>query len=167
MQNHLNTRMLTNQKKDFQVIRFFFTQMMDTAIIYAIQYTFLLEPEVTWYSQKSPLDMEIELRSRHVTPAPPCVFFLTPWRAKVLLIDPRNISITGVSFLWYVYVLKERPWSSGSVLGCWSTGRAIDPAPGAWFIAKFISQVVPVLDSLSVQNRGLNHHLFHSICISA
>ena len=37
------------------------------------------------------------------------------------------------------------PWYSGSALGCWSTGRAVDLAPVAWFIIQFISlaQVVP------------------------
>ena len=32
-----------------------------------------------------------------------------------------------------------------SALDCWSTSRAIDPAPGAWLITKFISlvQVIP------------------------
>ena len=27
---------------------------------------------------------------------------------------------------------------SGSMLDCWSTGPAIDPAPGSWFITKLI-----------------------------
>ena len=30
------------------------------------------------------------------------------------------------------------PWFIGSVLGCWSTGRVIDPAPGAWFMTKIL-----------------------------
>ena len=34
---------------------------------------------------------------------------------------------------------KENPWYSGSALDCWTTGRAIDPAPGVWFVTKFIS----------------------------
>ena len=44
-------------------------------------------------------------------------------------------------------------------LDCWSTGQVIDPAPGAWFITKFISftQVVPG-PVLQVQNHSLKHH---------
>ena len=34
---------------------------------------------------------------------------------------------------------RRHPWYSGSALDFWPTGRAIDPAPGAWFMAKFIS----------------------------
>ena len=26
------------------------------------------------------------------------------------------------------------PWYSGSAMDCWSTGRSIDSAPGAWFL---------------------------------
>ena len=36
-------------------------------------------------------------------------------------------------------VWSRHPWYSDSVLDCWPTGRAVDPAPGAWFITKFIS----------------------------
>ena len=37
------------------------------------------------------------------------------------------------------------PWYSGSAMGCRSTGRVVNPAPGALFIIKFISlaQIVP------------------------
>ena len=37
------------------------------------------------------------------------------------------------------------PWCSGSALDCWPTSRAINPAPGARLITKFIplAQVVP------------------------
>ena len=31
------------------------------------------------------------------------------------------------------------PRYSDNPLDCWPTGRVIDPAPGAWFITKFIS----------------------------
>ena len=44
--------------------------------------------------------------------------------------------------IWDKYVCDkscEYPWCSGSVLDYWSTGRAIDPVPGAWFMTKFIS----------------------------
>ena len=35
--------------------------------------------------------------------------------------------------------------SHSKVVACWTVGRAIDPAPGAWSIPKFISlsQIVP------------------------
>ena len=39
----------------------------------------------------------------------------------------------------FVSTLGRHPWFSGSALDCWPTGRAIDPAPGAWFIPKFTS----------------------------
>ena len=41
--------------------------------------------------------------------------------------------------------VRWRPWYSGSALDFWSTGRAINPAPGALLITKYISlaQVVP------------------------
>ena len=41
-------------------------------------------------------------------------------------------------------------WYSGIVLNCWSTGCAIDPAPGALFMTKFIlfAQVAPAQYSL-------------------
>ena len=48
------------------------------------------------------------------------------------------------------------------MLDCRSTGWATDPAPGAWFILKFISlaQVVPAQYSLTGQNHGLQYHSF-------
>ena len=49
-------------------------------------------------------------------------------------------------------------------LECWSTGPAINPAPGVSFITKFISldQVPPIAQySLKVQNRDLKHLSFH------
>ena len=43
------------------------------------------------------------------------------------------------------YIDRGHPSYTGIGLDCWSTSRAIVPAPGTWFIAKFISsaQVVP------------------------
>ena len=40
---------------------------------------------------------------------------------------------------------RRHPWYSDSALDYWPTGRAINPAPGAKFITKFISfaHVVP------------------------
>ena len=40
---------------------------------------------------------------------------------------------------WNVYV--GQPWHSGRTQDCRSTGQAINPAPGAWFILKFLSLV--------------------------
>ena len=42
-------------------------------------------------------------------------------------------------------VRRGHPWYSGRALDYWTTGRAINPSPGAWFITKFIplTQVVP------------------------
>ena len=45
----------------------------------------------------------------------------------------------------------------GSTLDCRSSGPAINPAPGAWLISKFISLAQYCL---IVQNHGLKH-LFH------
>ena len=63
----------------------------------------------------------------------------------------------------YIIRCRRHPWYSGSALYCWPTGQAIDPEPGAWFIAKFISfaQVVsgPGM-ALIVQNRGLKRRSF-------
>ena len=62
----------------------------------------------------------------------------------------------------HVTNMKGRPWYSCNALDCWSTGPAIDPAPGARFITKLISfsQVVPAQNNLTMQNRGLKHHSF-------
>ena len=53
-----------------------------------------------------------------------------------------NISILPQGQL---HITTERQCYHGSSLDCWSTGRAIDPAPGAWYITKFIplAKVVP------------------------
>ena len=48
----------------------------------------------------------------------------------------------------------------GSTLDCRSTGRVIDPAPGACFIPKFISLVHIIQYSLTVQNDSVKHHSF-------
>ena len=52
----------------------------------------------------------------------------------------------NVSMLSILYTMNH-PWYSGSAMDCWPTGRAIDPAPGAWFTTNFISfaQVFPGL----------------------
>ena len=64
---------------------------------------------------------------------------------------------------------REQSWHSGIMLDCRSTGEAIDPTPGAWFIPKFIllAQVIPgpVL-ALYCAYCGLKHHSFiHSFII--
>ena len=65
--------------------------------------------------------------------------------------------------MWVIFKASQgHPWCSGSELDYWPTGRVIDPAPGAWFITKFIlfAKVVPAQHSLTVQNRGLKHQSF-------
>ena len=55
------------------------------------------------------------------------------------------------------------PWYSGSEPDCWSTGRAIDTAPGACFITKIhlISTGCPRPSiALQMQNHGIKHHSF-------
>ena len=96
------------------------------------------------------------------------------WQHICISKDTKIVSLrTCLSSFWYIPLpkawwallptLRGRPWYSDSALDYWSTGRAIDPAPGAWFITKFISltQVVPAQFSLTVQNRGLRRQSFH------
>ena len=45
----------------------------------------------------------------------------------------------GMSHGKAIYIARRHPWYSCSTLDCWPTGRAIDPAPRARFITKFIS----------------------------
>ena len=49
--------------------------------------------------------------------------------------DPTNITSLRNDGYYIIQAMrslsKERPWYSGSMLDCWSTSRAIDPAPGA------------------------------------
>ena len=58
-----------------------------------------------------------------------------------------------VRFSDYTFLLLNKagqPWYSGSTLDYWQTGRAIDLAPGALFVTKFISfaQLTPAQYSL-------------------
>ena len=71
------------------------------------------------------------------------------------------------SGLIYIYISRGRPWYSGSTLDCWSTGRVIYLAPGAWFIAKFIpiARLPPAQYSLTVQNHDRKNTI-HSLYIS-
>ena len=50
---------------------------------------------------------------------------------------PHASKINILSFFPLCY--WRHPWYSGSRSDCWPTGHAIDPAPGAWFMSKFIS----------------------------
>ena len=103
----------------------------------------------------------------------------------IRLCHPNGIIITSICFIIVVSIFGH-PWHRSSTLDCRSSGRAINPASGAWLIPKFISiaQVVygPVLQysaelwpriisfvqvvqySLTVQNRGLNHSLWPRVC---
>ena len=69
---------------------------------------------------------------------------------------------------------QERLWCSGSTLGCRSTGQAIDPASGAWFITKnhLISPACPwpsialqyrILAYLTISSHSLSLSIFPSI----
>ena len=69
---------------------------------------------------------------------------------KMRYINTR-LTLYFIDGAFYVYtlccylILQGYPWYSGSVLDCWSTGRAMDPASGAFFKTKIISlaKVVP------------------------
>ena len=57
----------------------------------------------------------------------------------------QNFDLTILSFILKLSVLtRGHPWYSGIALDCWPTGRAIDPAPGARFVTKFVSFAGPV-----------------------
>ena len=50
----------------------------------------------------------------------------------------------GVDITVNIVLKSVKGCYSGSALNCWSTDQAIDPAPGAWFIPKFISLALVV-----------------------
>ena len=66
--------------------------------------------------------------------------------------------------LWYPLNEKNggHLWYSSSALDCWSTDQAIDPAPGAWFMTKFLISpgCSPPSIVLQVHNLGLKYHSF-------
>ena len=63
--------------------------------------------------------------------------------AENVLHSPQGDEIMTV---FHYYEVGSRGIVAGSTLDCRSTGQVINPAPGAWFIPKFISlnQVVPI-----------------------
>ena len=94
-------------------------------------------------------------------------------RFHLLCLKTKTINCEMLMFILFVVLvawqLVQKSDDGGAVgvhstvVRCWSTGQAIDPVPGACFIAKFISlaQAVPgQVYSLTVQNRGLKHQSF-------
>ena len=47
------------------------------------------------------------------------------------------------TYIKYPYQYLGHPWHSGSMLDCWSTGWAINPASGIWFITKCSEIIKP------------------------
>ena len=73
-------------------------------------------------------------------------FFLTNDSCKICNTGSATVCYNNNPYPYYSG--SQRPFNntdqrhsrySGSALDSWQTGRAIDPAPGAWFITKFIS----------------------------
>ena len=49
---------------------------------------------------------------------------------------------------FHIKTSSGQPWYSGIALECWSTSRAIDPVPGAWFIINSSHYYSPAQSSL-------------------
>ena len=83
-----------------------------------------------------------------------CNWFKLSHKSKLAGLNWEGDSIINATLLYFTLLLLAKfksaswrhPWYSGSVLDCWPSGRAIDPAPGAWFITNFISLAQVVSD---------------------
>ena len=85
---------------------------------------------------------------RYKTLGVPNTYSAIPTKCLSLILIVRWV--TTLSFIRCVFILLlsqmlsinddgRHPWYNFCALDCWLTGRAIDPAPEAWFITKFIS----------------------------
>ena len=96
-----------------------------------------------------------------IHPHPPSNFLTLVLSISTLYLSP-TLSLSLSLSLTHI---GGKPYHSDVALSCRSTGRTINPAPGAWFISIFISlsRISPSQCILRLQNPGLRHHSFHSI----